>query len=192
MESGSYSSQPGVSFGLHHFSATLVPLGKREPSCLEKMTDVAHADIFVSNESLTRVFAKKLSATDSSIRDLKIVHGFGIATMSGEMVKVVPIKFSIEGPVTTDGTVIFITANKINADGIPLKLLLTMLGQHLSSVLGLKGVNGVQVEGNVMSFSPEKVAHLKGYLTSVETTPQGLTLHYGRKPHGSPAAAPKA
>lgn len=184
MESGSYSSQPGVQFVLHHFDATLVPMGKAAPQCLGKMTDVAHADIFVSNESLTKVFAGKLSTTGSDIRDLKIVHGVGTVTISGAMGKVVPVRFSIEGPVSTDGTVLSMTADKIDADGIPIKGLLEMVGKHLSSVLGFKGVNGVQVEGNVMSFSPEKVAHLRGYIASVEATPDGLTLHYRPRPRG--------
>ena len=182
MESGSYSSQPGVEFSLHHFDATLVPLGKSMPQCLGKMTDVAHADIFVSNESLTQVFASKLNATGSEIRDLKIVHGAGTVTISGVMVKVVPVKFSIAGPVSTDGTVLSMTAEKIDADGVPIKMLLSMVGKHLSSVLGFKGVSGVQVEGNVMSFSPEKVAHLRGWIASIEATPKGLTLHYRRRP----------
>ena len=187
MESGMYSSQPGVEFRLRHFDAMLVPMGKRVPQCLAKMTEVAHADIFVSNESLTKVFAGKLSATGSDIRDLKVVHGVGTVTISGTMAKVVPLKFSIAGPVSTDGKVLSMTADKIDADGIPIKMLLGMLGKHLSSVLGFKGVNGVQVEGNVMSFSPEKVAHLRGYITSVEATQDGLTLHYGRRPRGQAA-----
>ncbi len=188
MESGSYSSQPGVEFTLHHFDAMLVPMGKAKPQCLGKMTDVAHADIFVSNESLTKVFAGKLNTTGSDIRDLKIVHGVGTVTISGTMGKVVPVKFSIAGPVSTDGTVLSMTADKINADGMPIKMLLAMVGKHLSSVLGFKGVSGVQVEGNVMSFSPEKVAHLRGYIASVEATPDGLTLHYGRRPRGHTVA----
>ena len=182
MESGSYSSQAGVKFVLHHFVATLVPLGKTAPACLQKWTDVSHADIFVSNESLTRVFAKKLSASESDIKDLKVEHGDGIVTLSGVMMKMVPIKFRIEGPVSTDGTLVSMTANKIDAEGIPIKMLLAMVGKHLSSVLGMRGINGVEVNGNVMSFSPEQVAHLRGYIASVEATPRGLTLHYGKKP----------
>lgn len=182
LESGTYSSAPGVLFVLHHFQATLVPMGKTAPMCLEKMTDVAHATIFVSNESLTQVFAKKLSNTENKIRNFKIEHGEGTVTLTGEIVKVVPIKFSIEGPVSTDGRRLIINASKIDADGIPLKMLLSMVGEHLSSVLGLKGVDGVSVEGNTISFLPEKVAHLKGYISSVEASPAGLTLHYGRKP----------
>lgn len=191
IEEGSYGTQPGVDFLLHHFSATLVPLGKKEPMCLEKMTDVAHAVIFISNESLTRIFAAKLGATGSKIRNFTVQQGVGTVTLSGEMTKVIPIKFSIEGPVTTDGNVISMNATKIVADGIPVKPLLTMVGAHLGSMLTFKGVGGVTVNGNTMSFSPEKIAHLKGYISSVEATPQGLTLHYGRKPH-SAAEAPKA
>ncbi len=183
MESGSFSSQPGVSFKLRHFSATLVPMGNKEPMCLQKMTEVAHAEIFVSNESITRIFAKKLGATDSKIRNLAIKHDFGKVTLSGEITKVIPIKFSIEGPMTTDGTRLFLNTTKIVADGIPVKALLTMVGEHLNSMLTFKGVGGVSVDGDVLSFSPEKVAHLRGYITSAEATPAGLTLHYGRKPH---------
>ena len=180
--SGSYSSGPGVEFILHHFVATLVPQGKTVPSCLQKITEVSHAEIFVSNESLTQVFSKKLSATDSHLRNIKVTHDAGGATLTGEIVKLVPIKFMIQGPVSTDGTLISMTAQKIDAEGIPIKMLLGMVGEQLSSVLSMKGVSGVQVNGNVMSFSPEKVAHLKGYITSVTTAPGGLTLHYGRRP----------
>ncbi len=189
MESGTYSSQPGVIFVLHHFQASLVPMGKTAPACLEKMTDVAHATIFVSNESLTQVFTKKLSASDSKIKDFKIVHDVGKVTLTGEIVKLVPVKFSIQGPVSTDGTRLLMQANKIDADGIPIKMLLAMVGEHLSSVLGLKGVDGVSVDGNTMSFLPEKIAHLRGWISSVEASPAGLTLHYGRKPGRGHAVA---
>ena len=188
VESGSYSSQPGVTFLLHHFHATLVPQGKTLPECLTKVTDVSHADIFVSNESLTKVFSKKLGATDSHIRNLKIVHDFGRVTLTGEITKVIPINFSIAGPVSTDGTMLSLHAEKINAEGIPMKMLLTMVGEHLSSMLSFKGVNGVVVNGDVMSFSPEKFAHLRGYIASVEATPKGLTLHYSRRPANAPPA----
>ncbi len=186
---GSYSSGPGVEFVLHHFVATLVPQGTTLPSCLQKMTDVSHADIFVSNESLTQVFAKKLSASSSHIRDMKVTHDANGATLTGEIVKVIPIKFMIQGPVSTDGKRLSLTAQKIDAEGIPMKMLLGMVGEHLSSVMSLKGVPGVEVNGNVMSFSPETIAHLRGYITSVETSPTGLTLHYGRRPGAHARAA---
>ncbi len=191
IENGSYGSQPGVDFQLHHFAATLVPLGKTEPMCQQKMTEVAHAVIFVSNESLTRVFAGKLAASDSKIRNLTVQHGNGNVTLRGEITKIIPIKFSIEGPVSTDGKVISVNVTKIDADGIPVKLLLTMVGEHIASLFNFKGVSGVTVEGNTMSFSPEKIAHLKGHISSLDATPKGLTLHYGPKPRAG-AARPKA
>jgi hypothetical protein len=182
IESGVFSSQPGVTFRLRHFVATLVPLGKSAPSCYTKMTVVSHAEIFVSNESLTKVFAEKLGAAKNKIRGFKVENGEGKVTLTGKINKVIPIEFTIEGPVTTDGTSILLDANKIKADGIPVKALLSIVGEHLSSVLGLNGVSGVTVRENRISFSPEQVAHLKGYIESVQTSPQGLLLQYGKTP----------
>ena len=54
-----FSSQPGVSFGLKNFDATLVPMGRTVPTCFEKITVVSRAEIFVSNESLTNIFSAK-------------------------------------------------------------------------------------------------------------------------------------
>ena len=181
---GSYSSGPGVTFVLHHFVATLVPRSTRPPRCQEKLTVVSHAEIFVSNDSLTQVFASKLGATDSKIKGLKIENGLDKVTLSGEIVKVLPLKFSIEGPVTTDGTSLQLNAVKIDADGIPIKALLGLIGDHLSSVIGMKGVVGVSVDGNTMTFFPEQIAHLKGHISSVSSSPQGLTLRYDTAPAG--------
>lgn len=175
---GDYSPQPGVTFDLRHFSATLVPQGRSAPLCFQKLTVVSHAVIFASNASLTQVFAQKLTQSGSKIRDLQVIHSPDGVTIKGIITKIIPVHFSIFGPVTTDGTVISMHAEKIDADGIPIKALLAMLGEHLSAVLGMKGVTGVSVEENTMSFSPEQVAHLKGHLQSVTTSAAGLTLTY--------------
>ena len=182
---GALSPQPGVTFDLRHFRATLVPRGKRAPSCYLKTTLVEHADIFISNESLTGVFAEKMSRSETLIRNLVIKNGLTSVALSGTIKKVVPIAFTIEGPVTTDGTSILMHADKIKADGIPIKALLAMVGEHLNSILALKGANGIQVTGNTLSVSPEQVAHLQGYIAGVQTSPQGLTLHYAPRPHAS-------
>ena len=179
MQSGDFSSQPGVVFRLRHFSATLVPIGKTAPSCYEKMTVVSRAEIFVSNESLTRVFTEKLGAGETKIKGFKVENGVGKVTLSGRITKIIPLDFSIEGPVTTDGTLLLVDASKIKADGIPVKALLAIVGEHLNSIFAMKGVAGVTVKENQLAFSPEQVAHLKGHIQSVETTAQGLTLHYG-------------
>ena len=184
MTQGSYSSQPGVTFLLHHFNAHLVPQGDSAPLCFQKFTVVSRAVIFVSNDSLTHVFSQKLSATGSHIHNLEIVNSAEGVQLKGTLDKVIPIHFSIFGPVTTDGTALLVHATKIDADGIPIKALLAMVGQHLSSVLGMKGVAGVSVQDNTMSFFPEQIAHLKGNLHSVTTSASGLTLTY------TPAARP--
>lgn len=192
IDSGLYSSRPGVTFQLHHFVATLVPRGTRPPSCLQKLTVVDHADIFVSSESLTNVFTEKLGASNSKIKNLKIENAADSATLTGTLKKLIPINFTIQGPVTTDGQSLLLTATTIKADGIPIKELLGIVGQHLSSVLTMNGVKGVAVNENVISFAPEQVANLKGNIESVQTSPQGLTLHYRHKqatPHAKVVAA---
>ena len=192
METGSYSSQPGVTFNLRHFVATLVPEGDNAPACYAKVTVVSRAEIFVSNESLTHVFSEKLGRTDSKIKNLKIENGLGKVTLSGSFTKLMPIQFTISGPVTTDGTALMLDASQIKADGIPVKLLMKMVGEDLGSMLGLNGVNGIKVEDNRMSFFPEQIAHLRGHISSVETTNEGLILRYGRKPVARAAAHPVA
>ncbi len=183
IESGSMSPQPGVTFQLRHFRGTLLPRGRRAPSCYLKTTVVERADIFISNESLTSVFAEKMGQTGSDIKDLKIKNGLTSVLMSGTIKKVVPLTFTIEGPVSTDGTSILMHADKIKADGIPVKALLAMLGEHLNSIFSTNGARGIQVTENTLSVSPEQVAHLKGNLVAVQTSPQGITLHYAPKPH---------
>lgn len=177
---GSYSSRPGVTYHLHQFSATLVPMGTRAPACYQKMTVVSRAEIFISNESLTKVFGEKLATSNSKIKNFNIQNGNGTSKLTGQITKLIPIDFTVEGPVTTDGSAILLTATKIKADGIPLKALLGLIGQHLNSVLALKGMNGIAVTNDVLSFFPEQVAHLKGHIDSVEATPQGLMLRMSK------------
>lgn len=180
ISSGTFSPQPGVSFQLHHFVAALVPMGTKSPACNEKMTVVSRGEIFINNESLTRVFNEKLDSADSKIKGFKIENGEGKVTLSGRLTKLIPIAFTVEGPVSTDGTSILLNARNLKADGVPVKTLLAMVGQHLNSVLGLKGMDGITVNEDTLSFSPERVAHLKGHIDSVETTPQGLTLRMSK------------
>ena len=150
----------------------------KAPSCFEKTTLLDRADIFVSNQSLTNVFAEKLDQSNSKIQGLKIENSLAGVKLSGTIKKVMPLAFSIEGPVSTDGISITMHAEKIKADGIPVKALLEMLGEQLNSILALKDVSGVLVKEDTLSFSPEQVAHLKGNIVAVQTSPAGLTLHY--------------
>ena len=182
MAQGTFSTQPGVSFKLTHFKALMTPMGKDSPSCFEKYTDVSRGDIFVTNESITNLFSEKLAATDTAITNLKIVHQVDGVTISGTMKKLVPISFTIFGPVSTDGSEIRMDAKTIKAEGIPVKALMALVGKDLNAMLQLKGAKGITVQDDTLSFSPEQVAHLRGYIASVSTSPQGLTLRYGLKP----------
>lgn len=186
--SGTFSSQPGVTFRLTHFVATLVPRAKTAPDCFQKDTVLTHGEIFIDNASLTQVFAGKLQATQSKIKDFKVQNDVGKVTLSGHITKLIPIAFTIEGPVTTDGSSLLLDSGKIKADGIPVKELLGLVHEHLSNLLNMNGVGGVAISGNTLSFSPAQIAHLKGHIDSVQTTPEGLILRYSRTAPKKPAA----
>jgi hypothetical protein len=176
--SGSYSSQPGVTFKLRGFAADMVSPRRSSPLCFVRTAVVERGEVFVSSETLSHVFEQKLEQANSKITDVKIETGDGTARLSGKVKKVVPIPFTIEGPITTDGTVITLEAKKIKADGVPVKLLLEMVGGHVSSLMNASDVTGVKVDGNKLSFDPEKLGHIRGTLTQALTSPHGLTLKY--------------
>lgn len=181
-EAADFSAQPGVTFRLRHFTAMLVPRASTAPFCYQKMTVVSRAEIFVDNASLTTVFTAKLGESGSKIKDFKVQNGDGTVRLSGKITKIIPIDFIVEGPISTDGTSILLNATKIKADGIPIKALLDIVGQHLGSVLSMGDVGGVVVKDNTISFNPEQIAHLKGRLLTATAAPSGLTLRYGRAP----------
>ena len=176
---GTYAPSPGVEFRLKHFHAELQPIGTTSPKCFEKVTVVSRAEIFVSSESLTRVFTEKLEQSESKIRDFQVQHDATGATLSGVIPKVIPVHFSLHGPVSTDGTMVKLHATSMKADGIPVKSLLNMVGEHLTNVLKLQGVSGVEAKEDELSFSPEKIAHLKGHILRAIPSDTGLTLVYG-------------
>ncbi len=180
VEAGEYGSAPDITFQLHHFAATLEPLGRRAPSCYEKLTVVSHGEIFISDETMTKIFTTKLANSDSKIKDLQIQNSESGATLSGSVtkLKLIPIHFSISGPVTTDGRRIRLEVKSIKADGIPIEDLLGILGDHLSTLFHIRGVQGIVIEKNSLSFSPIQVAHLKGRITGVSTLHHGLQLRY--------------
>ena len=147
--------------------------------CYERTTVVSRAQIFVTNESLGTMFRQKLQKTQSHIKQFEVRNSPSGATLTGVIVKLIPVHFSIEGPVTTDGREIRLTARSIKADGIPIQDVLKLVGAELSSVLQVKGMPGIEVKGSALSFSPESLAHLKGHIRRIETSDQGLTLFYG-------------
>ncbi len=178
VESGIYSSQPGVTFKLRGFAADMVSRGKRSPLCFLRVALVEYGEVFVSSESLSHVFERKLKQANSKVSDVKIETGEGTARLSGKVKKLVPIPFTIEGPVSTDGTVITLEGKTIKAAGVPVKGLLEMVGSHISSLMNANNVSGVRVNGNNLSFEPEQLGHIKGHIDQAVASPQGLTLKY--------------
>ncbi len=178
MEKGEYSARPGVTFQLQGFSAKMVPRSRRMPLCLSKMANVERGDVFVSSDSLTRLFNQKIQGTESKVKDVKIEMEDKLVHIHGTVKKVLPISFEISGPVSTDGTALRVEAKSIKADGLPVKGLLDMVGAELGSLLGSKSVAGVVVKGNFIFFQPEQLAHVKGHLATAEATPKGLFVKF--------------
>jgi uncharacterized membrane protein YeaQ/YmgE (transglycosylase-associated protein family) len=85
--------------------------------------------------------------------------------------------------VSTDGTVLILKAKKISADGIPMKMLLGMVGEHLGNLLGSESVEGVKAQGDTLIFVPALISHVTGKITKLELTNAGLKLDF----EGAPA-----
>ncbi len=187
VEAGAFATQPGAIFRLKNFSADLVPKGKSAPMCYAKLTVVQHGEIVADDTSLTEVFTTKLAKGKSKIKNFKVVNDPQKVTLSGTLKKLVPIKFTIEGTVSTDGSSITLHATTFKADGIPVKGLLGIFGKDLSSVIKVKGVQGISIEQNTVSFKLQPLANLKGHLAAVSNIEGALVLRYGP---GSPSERP--
>ena len=60
MVKGEYVWQPGVTFTLQNFLANLVPKANTAPQCFIKRTEIQHARVYVSTQSLTQLFREKM------------------------------------------------------------------------------------------------------------------------------------
>lgn len=181
MESGDYSPLQGVSFLLHNFAANMVIRGKRSPLCFNRTTEIEHGTVLASGESLSRLFQQKIEQAGSNISDVNIELKEGAAHISGKMKKGISLPFEIEGPISTDGTVLILDAKKIKAEHIPVKGLLGTVGAHLSSLLKSESAQGVKANGNQLIFSPEQISHVRGHITSAQVTPKGLLITFERE-----------
>jgi hypothetical protein len=180
MEKGQYSPLEGATFNLQDFAATMVARGKTSPLCFARNTDVLHGQAFISSESLTKLFAQKVQQANASVSDLKVDIKGEAAHLSGKVHKGIAIPFEIEGPMSTDGTVLILHTKKIKAEGIPVKGLLGIVGVHLGSLLGSESVNGVAARGDTLVFEPAKIAHVRGRITSARISTEGLTIIFGQ------------
>jgi hypothetical protein len=187
---GSFATQPGATFRLKGFSAVLVPKGKTAPQCYAKVTVIHRGEIVADDASLDTVFTTKLARGKSKIKNFTVVNEPQKVTVSGTLKKIIPVKFTIEGTLSTDGTSIALHATSFKADGVPVKGLLGIFGKDLSSVVKVKGVQGISVQHDTISFKPELLANLKGRIVAVSNIEGALVLRYGageadKQPHAS-------
>ena len=179
MEKGEYSPQEGATFNLENFSATMVARGKSSPLCFQRETHIHRGRVWISAESLTTMFSQKLRQSTSKISEIKVELKDNTAHLSGKVHKGINIPFEMEGPVSTEGTVLILETKKIKAEGLPVKGLLGMIGKDLGSILKSESANGVGAKGDTLIFVPAKIAHVHGKMTGAEITPNGLMLTFG-------------
>lgn len=175
---GDYSPLPGATFELQNFSALMTARGNSSPLCFNRMTEISHGQVFVSNTSLTHLFEQKVEQSNSKIKNVKVEIKDNLAHLTGTMKKGMDLHFEIEGPVSTDGTNLILTAKKIKADGLPVKALLGMVGKHLGDLLQSESVDGVKADGDKLIFVPASISHVRGHIAKAEMTSQGLMLDF--------------
>jgi hypothetical protein len=186
MDNGQYSPVEGAVFNLRNFSATMVARGREMPLCFARMPQVQQGEVLISSESLSRLFQRKIQQSKSQFSDIKIEINDNVARLSGKMHKGVTVPFEIEGPVSTDGTVLLLRAKQIKAEGMPMKGLLEMLGKNLGSLLGSESVDGVTAQGDTLVFRPSKIAYVRGSIAKAQTSAKGLMVTFAER--GSKAA----
>ena len=175
---GDYSPLPGATFELQNFSALMTSRGNSSPLCFNRMTEISHGQVFVSTASLTKLFDQKIAQSNSKLKDVKVEIKEKLAHLTGTMNKGMNVHFEIEGPVSTDGTNLILTAKKIKADGIPVKGLLGMVGKHLGDMLQSETVDGVKAEGDKLIFVPASISHVKGRIAKLDLTDAGMLLDF--------------
>lgn len=181
VERGAYSPQPGAVYGLANFDADMVARGKAEPLCFQRTTEIHMGEVFVSGESLTHMFDKKLSQSgDSKLSDVKLeTRDDNTVRLTGKMKKKISMSFTIEGPVSTDGRNLILQAKKIDAAKLPVKWLMGMLGQNLAKMLGSETISGVVARDNTLIFQPAQIAHVDGHIQRLQITSKGMELTFG-------------
>jgi hypothetical protein len=178
MDRGEYSSMPGAVFGLQHFAARMVARGKSQPLCSARTTEIEHGQVFISAESITKIFGQKIEQSGSKISDLQVEVKEDELHLKGKVRKGIDIPFEVSGPVSTDGSNLKLEAKKIKAEHLPVKGLMGMLGMHLSSLLQSEQAQGVIAQGNTLVFEPAKIAHVQGRISAVHLTAKGIEISF--------------
>jgi hypothetical protein len=191
MTKGDYSPIPGATFELQNFSALMTARGNNSPLCFNRMTEISHGQVFISSASLTHLFDQKIAQSNSKMKDVKVEIKDNLAHLTGTMKKGVDVHFEIEGPVSTDGTNLILKAKKIKAAGIPMKMLMGMLGEHLGNLLASESIDGVKAVNDELIFVPASISHVVGRIAKLELTNEGLRLDFEGATKKQVAAAVK-
>ncbi|HZS26911.1 MAG TPA: hypothetical protein VFB76_06750 [Candidatus Angelobacter sp.] len=178
MDRGEYSSIPGAVLGLQHFAARMVARGKTQPLCSARTTEIEHGEVFISAESLTKIFGQKIEHSNSKISDLQVEVKDNEVHLKGKVHKGIDIPFEVDGPVSTDGTNLKLEGKKVKAEHLPVKALMGMVGMHLSSLLQSEQQQGVTAQGNTLIFEPAKISHVQGRISAVRVTPKGIDISF--------------
>lgn len=178
MDRGEYSSIPGAAIGLQHFAARMVARGKTQPLCSARTTEIEHGEVFISTESLTKIFGQKIEHSNSKISDLLVEVKDDEVHLKGKVHKGIDIPFEVDGPVSTDGTNLKLEGKKVKAEHLPVKALMGMVGMHLSSLLQSEQQQGVTAQGNTLIFEPAKISHVEGRISAVRVTSKGIDISF--------------
>lgn len=193
MEKGAYSPQPGSVFELSDFDADMVARGKNPPLCFTRVTEIRTGVVFVSSESLTRMFERKIGqSAKSKVSDIKVeTREDGTAKLTGKMKDHGGVSFSIEGPVSTDGRNLILQGKKIDAAKLPVKWLMGLMGKNLGSMMGSESVAGVVAKGDTLIFQPSQISHVEGHISKLQLTNKGLVLTFGQAAQNAKSVAAK-
>lgn len=179
VKQGTYSPVLGASFELRDFDADMVARGKGSPLCFVREAKIAHGGVFVSAESLTKLFQQKTRQGSTDVSDVKVeTRDDQTAHISGKLHKKMDVSFEIEGPVTTDGTNLILQAKKIKADKFPVKALLGMMGKNLGTMLRSESVAGVEAREDTLIFKPALISHAEGHIAKLVLSSQGMEVTY--------------
>lgn len=179
MQKGDYSPLPGAVFNLQNFAAVMVARGKQMPLCLARTANIQRGQVFMTDASLTKMFTQKLHQAASPVKDLAVSMSEERIKLTGKVHQGTDMPFDVEGPLSTDGTMLMLHVTKIKAEGIPVKALLGLVGKNLASLFDSAPSSGVLVRENTIIIDPLKIAHVRGRIQSARLVAHGVVINFG-------------
>jgi hypothetical protein len=114
------------------------------------MVRIEEAEVALTEESLSALLNEWVFAyPDAPLRDLEAEIGDDLLTLHGELDKLIPLPFTIEGTlaVTEDGN-LRLTPTSIQAAGLPVAGLMELLDVEMVELIDAEEARGVRVDGN--------------------------------------------